>query len=53
MIFPPPPPGARMTGLAPGDTGMVSNPIYVLVDNILTNSMPQLTCVTPSREAKG
>jgi len=48
-----PTPGARVTGLAPGDTGMVSDPRYMLVDNIFTRARPRLTCVTPNREAKG
>jgi len=51
--FIPPPPGVRVTGLAPGDTGVVSGSSYMLVDNILLRARPQLTCVTPGREGKG
>jgi len=51
--FPPPPPRARVTGLAPGDTKIVSDPRYMLIDNIPIRARPLFTCVTPNREVKG
>jgi len=51
--FSPPPPGARVTGLALGDTKMVSDPRYMSVDDISIRARPLLTCATPNREAKG
>jgi len=42
-----------VTGLAPGDTGVVSGPRYMLVNDMILRARPQLTCVPPNREGKG
>ena len=43
----------RVSGTAPDDTGVVSNPRYMLVDIIHKRAKPLLTCVAPKCERKG
>ena len=51
--FVPPPPGVRVPGLAPGDTGAVPNCRYTLAYHIYKRAKAPLTCVAPKREGKG
>jgi hypothetical protein len=53
MRFPPSPLGVRVAGLAPGDTGVVSESRYTLVYIIYIRAKPRPTCVPPNCEAKG
>ena len=41
-----------MTGLTPGDTKVVSDPRYMLVDNIYKRAESLLICVAPECESK-